>query len=65
MTYERRHEINDIMYNTIYWSGEKSKYEVSEDIYWLWYDTEECETVEERDNIYEVVENYLILEGIL
>ena len=65
MTYERRYEINKIMYNTGFWAGKDAKYEVAEDIYWKWYDTEEAETAEERDNLYEEVEEYLIAEGIL
>lgn len=65
MGIDRRYEIDQIMYSTKFWGDDEPKYDVAEDIYWMWYDAEEAETAEERDDLYKVVEEYLIAEGIL
>lgn len=58
MTGDRRYEIDKIMFDQLYYGGDRN--DVPEDMFWMWYDTDEMEDVKERDEVYKTVEAYLV-----
>jgi len=63
MTADRRYEIDKIMFNQVWYGGDRS--DVPEDMFWIWYDTDEMEDVNERDEAYRTVEAYLVENNII
>lgn len=66
MTYEKRadmrYKIDKIMFDSMYYGG--SREDIPEDLFWIWYDTDEAETVEARDEAYNIINDYFIANNI-
>lgn len=61
MSFEDRYKIDKIMFDTVFYGGSRS--DIPEDLYWMWYETDELEKTE-RDNIYNIINDYFITNNI-
>lgn len=59
---ERRHEIDKIMEDQVFYYGERN--DVPEDLYWMWYDIEEMTDIDEMHETYRHIDEWFRANNI-